>query len=155
VNNPLNSALFKAACGVFEELTFMLASRELDEVQSAAPFDLAGAVEFQGPMNGTLLVGLYGPLIASIAGNMLGEMELPTEDQQKDAMKELTNILCGNLMPQLAGNEAVFKIGVPRVLDSSELQKEIQGGTQSDLQIGLEQGRVALYLILPQNNSRS
>jgi CheY-specific phosphatase CheX len=45
---------------------------------------------------------------------MLGaESEEISPDQQKDALKEATNVVCGNFLPEIAGPEAVFHIDAP------------------------------------------
>ncbi|MDM8539151.1 hypothetical protein QUF70_20550, partial [Desulfobacterales bacterium HSG17] len=50
-------------------------------------------------------------------GNMLGieEDETSTSEQQYDALKELLNVICGNLLPEIAGKEAIFKVGMPQI----------------------------------------
>jgi CheY-specific phosphatase CheX len=49
---------------------------------------------------------------------MLGnEEEKTTVKEQMDAFKEVTNILCGNLLPKIAGPEKVFDIETPMILE--------------------------------------
>ena len=51
--------------------------------------------------------------------NMLGldegEAEISSDDQA-DALKETINVICGNLLPAIAGKDAVFDIQPPEIL---------------------------------------
>jgi chemotaxis protein CheY-P-specific phosphatase CheC len=55
-------------------------------------------------------------VLKELSANMLGvDDEETTKDQRHDALKETMNILCGNLLPAIAGKEAVFDIGAPKI----------------------------------------
>ena len=43
-----------------------------------------------------------------------------TGDQVQDALKEVINVICGNILPALAGAEAVFNISAPDILDAGQ-----------------------------------
>jgi CheY-specific phosphatase CheX len=71
-------------------------------------------VAFTGEISGGLEVSLSSPVLAELAANMLGtaEGELSPEAQQ-DALKELANIICGNMLPVLISHRAEFAISAP------------------------------------------
>ncbi len=72
-------------------------------------------VEFAGAFAGGVEVSLSGPVLAELAANMLGAMdgEPLAPDAQLDALKELANVVCGNMLPALGGEEAEFSIRAP------------------------------------------
>ena len=60
-------------------------------------------------------------VLTELSANMLGVDDQDTDREQRlDALKETINILCGNLLPALAGKEAVFDIGAPKIEGEEE-----------------------------------
>ena len=145
--NQLQTSLFNVGLKVFEDLGFMLPTSELDSEQAAAEFHSAVSVNFRGPVAGTLVVAISGDVLPILTSNMLGEEEVPSDLQQKDALKELANVICGNLLPQIAGPAAVFEIAEPEIQASENVP---DGGLPLTAQqsIGLENGRAELLLYL-------
>jgi hypothetical protein len=53
-------------------------------------------------------------MMPALAANMLGVDEPPPPPaDQRDALGELANVLCGNLLPEIAGTEHVFLLAAP------------------------------------------
>ena len=148
VNERLRLALEKTATGVFEQLTFLLTSREAGATQQNASLNLAAAVAFQGPICGTLHVAVFGDLVKTMAANMLGNAEPPTEFQQRDALKEIANVICGNLLPHLMGVDAVYHIDAPFILESGVWPDQNPTAPPTQCQINFQQGRAELQLSL-------
>jgi CheY-specific phosphatase CheX len=148
MNKLTAGALYKAGLTVFEDLGLMLPTPELDESQTEAVPAAAALVRFGGPISGALVVILSGEdLLPSLAANMLGETETPSEEQQKDALREVTNVICGNMTPHLAGADAVFNLETPEVLADPREDPGI-GTPDAQVQIGLDSGRADLRLYL-------
>ena len=148
MENNLKRALQRAACAVLEELTFMLPSRDLDEAQRRAPFHMACVVKFSGPVSGSLVLAIYGDLLPTIASNMLGDLDTPSEFQQMDALKELTNVICGNTLPYLIGEAAVYSICAPSIIEEGAAPAAEREVFSEQLEIGMDQGRANLRLCL-------
>jgi len=57
-------------------------------------------------------------MLPILAANMLGleKEDAATLDHQYDALKELANVLCGNLLPAIAGPEPEFDVQPPVIL---------------------------------------
>ncbi|MBN1942048.1 MAG: chemotaxis protein CheX [Phycisphaerae bacterium] len=114
-----NDLLFQVAEKTFGELAFLLV--EPDEIaQSKRPADprwgYATRVEFTGPFNGEMHIKITEEMLLPLATNMLGideYEELPEGVKLEDALKELVNVTCGNLLPVLGGDQAVFHIDAP------------------------------------------
>lgn len=72
---------------------------------------------FTGAFQGALAMTVPESVCAGMAANILGID--PSEEQAKrlqyDALKEFLNVLCGNLLSAIAGEEASFKLMIPDV----------------------------------------
>lgn len=150
--NRLQTSLFNVSLRVFEDLGFLLPSPVLNEEQEETELGAAVAVEFTGPAKGTLLLSISGQVLSTLASNMLGEDVPPPEPQLQDALREVANVICGNLLPDIAGPEAVFDIGAPRVGKLQDLQSKIQGRLAARQAIGLEDGRADIQLFLSEDS---
>ncbi|MCD6347077.1 MAG: chemotaxis protein CheX, partial [Bacteroidales bacterium] len=74
---------------------------------------------FNGPQKGTITLTVPSDMCADIASNILGmdlDEELVREDDY-DAFKEVLNVICGQVLTSLEGDEVVFDLSVPEVLN--------------------------------------
>ena len=72
---------------------------------------------FSGPFKGDLSIAVPVDMCPELASNVLGldpDDELVTRSPY-DALKELLNIICGNVLTTLAGEEPVFDLTIPEV----------------------------------------
>jgi len=133
----------------FEELGFMFPSSDLDPLQKYATPDALGYVDFEGPRTGRLVVRMCGGVLPVLAANMMGELEPPDQRLQRDALGEIANIICGNLLPALAGPKEVFQLRTPGALAPGEpLFPDPDMKPAAEVQVGLEEGRADLLLYL-------
>ena len=142
MSNKLETELYRAAVLTFEELGFLLPTPEIDEQQLNAQVEAAVSVEFEGPFSGKLLVKVCGGLLPTIAANMLGEENTPSENQQYDALGEIANVICGNMLPCIAGSHEVFHVNPPEMAEFTDLPPV------AEVQVGLGQGRADLLLFI-------
>jgi hypothetical protein len=84
-------------------------------------------------------------LLPQIANNMLGDDDLRPDYQQRDALGELANVICGNLLPQLGGPSAAFLLDAPQVSLSEPPVAEQPAARAC---IALEDGCAELLLFL-------
>jgi CheY-specific phosphatase CheX len=117
-----NTEVAQASANTMEAMAMMFLVPE----EVASPGDsamTAAAVEFTGPSTGKLVVGISNNLLGELAGNMLGLMDPgeTTADQQADALKELANVICGNLLPAVGGNQAIYRVGAPTLVEDDAL----------------------------------
>jgi chemotaxis protein CheY-P-specific phosphatase CheC len=138
----LEAELYKSATLTFEELSFLLPTPEIDEQQWNAPVEAAVSVEFEGPFSGRLLLKVYGGLLPIIAANMLGEEEVPSKSQQYDALGEIANVICGHMLPGIAGSKDIFHVSPPQMAESTDLPP------LAEVQVGLGLGRADLLLFV-------
>jgi CheY-specific phosphatase CheX len=143
----LETPLYKAAASTFEDLAMMFPSRELDELQQVAPTETGVCVRFAGPFAGRLEVHLTTALLPTLAANMLGDDEATDESVARDALGELANVICGNVLPAIAGSKEVFHLSapahlVPGAVDPSGLPLAARA------QLGLDEGRAEIRLFV-------
>jgi|GEM_PF-909267 len=76
------------------------------------------SLEYTGPVNGELRMWLSEPLSKTITANMLGvdNRDECSEEREVDAVKEILNMILGNYLTDAYGLEAIFHLGIPRIL---------------------------------------
>ena len=143
MHNAWQTELLQAAVLTFETLCFLFPDSVLAEEHLQAPFEAAVRVSFQGPVAGCLVLRLYGGLLASLAGNMLGEESCLPAAKQYDAFGEVANVICGNVLPRIMHPQAIFQLGVPEIIGPAVPHGKV---LSAEVQLGLEDGRVELQL---------
>jgi CheY-specific phosphatase CheX len=103
---------------VAEELAFMFTDTpDPDDVETAKNVFVKAHMRFKGPINGTLNMIVPESMCPQIAANVLGLD--PTDEMflqaPHDAVKELLNVTCGNLLTEMAGEDPVFDLLPPEV----------------------------------------
>jgi hypothetical protein len=105
--------LGRVATRVFETMTFTSVI-SVDDLEPGPEPRLASGVSFEGPCAGRVVLEVPRHIVPELAGNMLGEDQSEVSDQQqRDALGELANIICGNLVQELGGPDPVFRLGSP------------------------------------------
>ncbi len=133
----------------FESLAFLIQMPEEFSDGTSEPV-VAATVTFAGPFAGTLMITASEGMLDELATNMLGmDGEPPTDEQQTDAFKELLNVVCGNLLPVIAGTEAVFRVDSPTLADTCDIPDEFAGHplwARSSLLLDAGRAELALYV---------
>ena len=104
------------------------------------------SVSFRGPFNGRLAVLACDELLSAIVANMLGEDETATERQQLDALGEIANVVCGNVLPAIAGTEPVFRIGAPEATRATSVAEPDADAPAAAAHVVLDEGWADLRL---------
>lgn len=147
MNSNLKMELYRAATLTFEELCFMVPSPELEEELREAPVEAEVRVAFRGPWCGKLILRARGGLLESIASNMLGD-DVQTEQQQRDALGEIANVVCGNVLPAIAGLNEEFHLDPPLRADGRAASSDETDVPAAEVHVILDQGRADLLLVL-------
>ncbi len=145
--STLEAALYQATISTFEELALLFPERELGTAHQHAQPMRAVSISFAGAFAGTLLLRMSDVALATAAANMIGA-DLPPDDSTcRDALGEIANVICGNLLPAIAGESAVFRLSAPAAAD-------VTGGAFSVMplaaaaHVGLDEGRADVLLFL-------
>lgn len=116
----IGQVLHQVASQVLEEFCFLLPVSTPESTSAGGESTVT--VDFRGMCNGTLVVTASKSLMSPLTMNMLGEEEDPSLEQQQDALKEVANIICGNLLPIVCQTaEAVFYLEAPELVDGPEV----------------------------------
>ncbi len=149
MHKTLEQHLTEVAEAMFESLAFLIQMPEEFCQEELSPA-IAATVTFSGPFCGAVMVAASDGMLEELAANMLGlEGDAPTDEQQTDAFKELLNVVCGNLLPAIAGSEAVFHVDAPRLLgtcDIPEALDELPLSARTSLLLDAGRAELALYI---------
>lgn len=157
--NTMEQCLSQKLAATFEELALVCADTQLSVQQSEAPVDLAMSVSFTGPLMGCLILRATSDILPAIADNMLGTSEGASQAVLTDALGELTNVLCGNLLPLIGGAESVFVLSAPIVhLQNHQCPVKLQlrdVAPSARASIGIDHGRVVAQLMLSETSRQA
>jgi len=142
----LKAELFQATALTFEGLAFSFPSAELSE-EEAAPLEAAVEVRFQGALSGRLVLAVSGKILRTLTGNMLGEGREITRSLQFDALGELANVTCGNVLGMIGGKDKRCLLDAPRPVELGALTPPA-GQKAAAVQVGLDGGRAEVLLVL-------
>jgi CheY-specific phosphatase CheX len=152
MNSDLDGALRQVAEEALETTAFMFVMEEEPGGLPPQAEAAVAAVPFDGPVCGTLVLAAAAEMLPELAGNMLGLAEddaPPSSEQQHDAFKELANVICGNLLPRMAGREAVFDVEAPRLVEQEErdaVTRSREPAAQLHIDLDCGWANLALYL---------
>jgi CheY-specific phosphatase CheX len=121
MGNPQKMTLSKIVSESLEKLAFMFFIS--DSFREPIPFQdaMTAEVSFTGVFSGRLAVVMTETALKELAANMLGiDDEEVDQNHLDDALKETANIICGNWLPVVGGDEAVFHIAAPKILSPSQ-----------------------------------
>ncbi|QTA85261.1 Chemotaxis phosphatase CheX-like domain-containing protein [Desulfonema magnum] len=122
MKEQIKKTLYRVAEDVLEKLAFIFSFPEDERENIDYASAVTAKVSFTGPFTGTLVMAVSSRALPELAGNMLGleDDEEPTLEQRYDAVKELINVICGNLLPAVAGKETLFNVDPPKIIKDLE-----------------------------------
>ncbi len=141
-------SLSRATTATFEELALLFPETELSPEQAAAPLDVGVSVEFRGPLTGRLVVRASQCILPAIAANMLGAEESKQLPLQRDALGEIGNVICGHVLPLIAGADKIFNLAAPVLHEGGALPQRDHDRPAATVQVGVENGRAEAVLYL-------
>ncbi len=123
MNENLDKKLCDVAESIFESLAFILPIPEPDSDGAEDAGKAVAKVQFIGAFSGALFLSVPKRMLPMIAANMLGSFdeEPPDPSQEHDALGEFLNVVCGNLLPEVAGSDAVFEVAAPEICPDGQI----------------------------------
>jgi hypothetical protein len=149
----MEQCLSQTLAATFEDLALICPDLKLSDKQSEAPVDIAMSVSFSGPLNGRLVLKATGDILPGIAENMLGTDSVDSDSVERDALGELANVMCGNLLPLIGGAQAVFVLSAPQ--DYATVPEAQRGSPSARACVGIEGGRAVAQLLLSEDSRRA
>ncbi|MFN8571794.1 MAG: chemotaxis protein CheX [Gemmatimonadaceae bacterium] len=140
MHNALTTPLHETASMVLEQMAFLCSVAVEAELPVDAGDGIVG-VDFAGPYQGRLLVSMATGTLPTFAANMIGADEPPPEDVQRDALGELANVICGNLLPRVTENNPVFDLSTPQSYASWEAAFGGVGERVAHVTLNMDRGR--------------
>lgn len=141
MKRQIEKDLKESSVKTFEDVCFMYQEPELKEAQESLGLEAATEVKYRGDQTGKLIIETRGGLFSAIACNILSIKD-PSEQQKKDALGEIGNIICGNVVPSLGRGKLEYKIESPRFLSKEDLLEEQNQGTPvAEIILNFNQGR--------------
>jgi hypothetical protein len=132
------SILTDAAERAFEQLGFLMPDFDppADPAESAA-VTRGMMVRFTGPAAGALVVRGDDGLLEGLAANMLGTDGAPSLELQLDALGEIANVICGNVLPEAEDPGAVFRLAPPVPAPLAGPDARVRGAVRLHLDAGV------------------
>ena len=149
MKTQIKKVLIESTIRTFEDLCFMYQEPELKDAQENLPLEAAAEVKYRSDdFTGKLLIETRGGLFSAIATNILSNDD-PSSQQKKDALGEIGNIICGNVVPSLGGGGREYKIEPPRSLNKDDLLKEEwQEEPVAEITLNFNDGRADIKLFV-------
>ena len=110
-------------CDVLERMAFMFGEPvDADELPQCSGTFYLTKMTFSGAFAGELSLAVPVEMCMEIAANVLGvDLDADFAQQEScDALKEVLNVTCGNLLTAIAGDEPVFDLEPPQVSELDE-----------------------------------
>ena len=125
MNQSYSEIITESVVDIFEKAAFLFPIPIEETEEGCSDEDgqmICIGITFNGPSNGEFIISLPKELTKEISANMLGIDEDDPDVEQKsiDAAKEILNIVCGNILPKIYGEEPIFYLSAPYILERLE-----------------------------------
>ena len=144
------AALLDAAVLTFKTFTPALPTAPLTKRPEWLAVNCCSVVTFTGTLSGSLSITMYGKALATVASNMMEQPGIPKWSVQEDVLAELSNVICGNVLPLISGKDALFDVGSPRIDDAARRTDHMRQSIPPAAQVIIEipDGCAELSLVL-------
>jgi len=128
MNEPLDQTVRSVVPLVLETAAFMTIW-PFQESDGELPVpDVSASMTFSGPCSGRLTLRVATEILPLLTQNMLGELEPDDSPEEKgrDALKEVLNMICGNLLTEWQGSDPIFHLSPPEIEDLNTLANSVE-----------------------------
>ena len=147
VQQDLETCIREAIVHTLEEMGFLFAM-EAEPGEEKGADGVAVEVGFRGPYTGAVRLEMSAAVLPLLAANMLAMDGEPGRILQMDALGELANIVCGNVLPALAGPRAVFDLDRPSAV-TGPLRGDPWASCLVMMDGGWAEARLVVYAVPP------
>ena len=147
MSDRIKEIVARESIRTLEKLAFIFAMPEEEEMEPKEGETIDVAVSFNGPFSGSMMILYPSTDLTELAANMLGldDDDEISGEHKLDALKETINIICGNILPAVGGDAAVFDIDAPVAIEDPGSRPDISGAVK--VQLALDEGVCFLYLL--------
>ncbi|MBI4719466.1 MAG: chemotaxis protein CheX [Planctomycetes bacterium] len=113
---------------VLANLAFLFPEPASEPAGAEGPW-LESTIAYEGTHRGMLKLVCTDAFAALLAENLLGAPsgDTPLRGRMEDAIKELMNIVCGQLMTAAFGAQEMFNLGIPEIKAVAVLESRRSG----------------------------
>jgi len=151
MEQKIKNILAGVTSDTLEKLAFLFVFPDEERVSDEPQPVITGRVQFNGFFSGSLVLRMSNSVLPELSANMLGvndDAEISPEDQQ-DAFKEMLNVICGNLLPAIAGDHVVFNIEAPEIILENDAKTELDEEKPTCVErLTVEDGFCDVYLFI-------
>ena len=152
---PETDLLERTVAHVLEDSAFVFAMPMDEPPPDLSTWQAIGvSLAFEGPFSGHFEFWAPFEVAKLLSSNMLG-MDEDSPDAQEmcfDAMRETLNILCGNLLTEIAGSTPVFNLGTP--VTQSKPEPLPDDGSATEVWLTSDGHPILLRMHVKDENSR-
>ncbi|MDH5543272.1 MAG: chemotaxis protein CheX [Nitrospinota bacterium] len=118
MNADFVNPFLKATLNVLEMMAFVkpVAGKPYLKKDKVASGDISGVIGLTGATKGVVIISLSKEAALKIVGGMLGETLTELNDDIKDAVGEITNMISGDARRALSEKGHNFEAGLPSVI---------------------------------------
>lgn len=151
MSSDIRRILLDVSSQVFEMSAFM-AVFPPEMVDSDKEFpSIAASIDFSGPMKGRLILAVSPDIMPPLVTSMLGldEDDTVSDASKRDALLEVLNMMCGNVLTGIHGVKPVFNLRPPVLISSEEAQEALSTvPPESHVTVSVENTRADIILQL-------
>ena len=138
---------------VLETMVFVLPGPDVDRVDAPVEKTMRACaiIRFTGEFNGKVMLTVPANILPDLLRDMLGEDvdALHSSKQMCDALGELANVMCGNLLIEVVGGKPVFDLKRADVSLHTDPEVLLEGDTVlGSVRVALEAGWAELAVAL-------
>ncbi len=115
----LNEALQAGLVRTLSELCFHFGDPAETSADRSSPY---ARVRLDGAWSGEFVIGIAPPLLQEFTENILGEESVSGEDCT-NALLEIANVVCGNVLPELASSDDEFHLASPTLCSAERFDR--------------------------------
>lgn len=113
----------------------------------SATTDITAMISLAGSPSGVFKIGCSGASAAHLAMRMLGSSTPESEENAKDALGEVCNMIAGGIKSRLSRSEDLCKISVPTIITGHHYQVHtLVNGERYELQLDYEGQPVSISM---------
>jgi len=118
VDAKIINPFLEAAINVLKTMAMIDATpgKPFIKQDNTAMGDVSGIIGITGAAQGSLSISFEGPCICSIVTNLFGTPVDEINEEVKDAVGEMTNMICGDARRRLEGLGCSLHAGTPTVV---------------------------------------
>lgn len=150
MKKKIEKILEEIALNTFEDICFMYPMPELKDAQEKMKLEAVAEARYHGDHSGSLRIETRGGLLSAVAANILGNSP-DLSRSKKDALGEIANIICGNIVPYLGRGKKGYKIEAPKSL-KKDLAEQCRKKPLMAISLNFEQGRADIKFFVDDEN---